>query len=108
MNVVQETLPLNPTVTDEITLDEIMDAIDPLRHLRNQDSLTDCDERIIPAQPHTIQNETIQLSFSKFLQNERSILIQVTLKVDASPGCGGIAWPAGEVRFCDRPFTTSV
>ncbi|KAG1715978.1 hypothetical protein ID866_1202 [Astraeus odoratus] len=85
-----------PIVANEIALDEALDAIDPLRHLRNQDDLDDHDAQqdIVPTQPRSIQNETIQLSFPISSDKES---IQITLKVDASPGCGGIAWPAGEV-----------
>lgn len=83
---------LDPFIlSNEIALDEALDALDPLRHLRSDDSLGDDGDSqdIVPVQPQSTYNELIRLSFSG---------IHVELKVDASPGCGGIAWPAGEVR----------
>ena len=92
---------LSPSIpVDGIALDELLDIIDPLRHLRNQDDLDDHEDRhVVPTQPHSIQNERMQLTFPGRAPKEHaSPLINITLKVDASPGCGGIAWPAGEVR----------
>lgn len=66
--------------------EEQLDDADPLRHLRQQDS--DDLLPLVPAQPPSIHNETLHLNFQD---------ITVTLRVDAGPGCGGIAWPAGEV-----------
>ena len=66
--------------------EEQLDDADPLRHLRHQDS--DDLLPLVPAQPPTIHNETLHLNFQDII---------VTLQVDAGPGCGGIAWPAGEV-----------
>jgi len=66
--------------------EEQLDDADPLRHLRRQDSGDLLP--LVPVQPPSIHNETLQLNFQD---------IGVTLKVDAGPGCGGIAWPAGEV-----------
>jgi len=84
------------SVPDEIALDEALDALDPLRHLRGDESLGDNGDShtIVPVQPRSTQNELIRLSYP---ERGRSTPIHVVLKVDASPGCGGIAWPAGEV-----------
>ncbi|EIM88167.1 uncharacterized protein STEHIDRAFT_95156 [Stereum hirsutum FP-91666 SS1] len=94
----------SPTLSEE----EALDLADPLRHLRGSDhphsqskSSSD-DATFLPEQPHSIQNETISLSFpagsGKTISNgEPSRPISIKLAVDASPGCGGIAWPAGEV-----------
>jgi len=100
-NLNTTSLSLNPSIlADEIALDEVLDMIDPLRHLRNQDDLDDREARhVVPIQPRSIQNERIQLTFpNRAPKDYCSPSIQITLKVDASPGCGGIAWPAGEVR----------
>jgi hypothetical protein len=89
---------LDPSVlTNEIALDEALDTVDPLRHLRGDESLADDGDlqSIVPVQPRSIYNELIRLSFP---DRGCSTTIHVVLKVDASPGCGGIAWPAGEVR----------
>lgn len=89
---------LDPSVlSNEIALDEALDALDPLRHLRGDESLEDDGDspRIIPVQPRSAYNELIRLSFP---DRGCSTAVHVVLKVDASPGCGGIAWPAGEVR----------
>ncbi|KAI9575006.1 putative methyltransferase-domain-containing protein [Boletus coccyginus] len=88
---------LDPSVlSNEIALDEALDALDPLRHLRGDESLEDDGDspRIIPVQLRSTYNELIRLSFP---DRGCSTAVYVVLKVDASPGCGGIAWPAGEV-----------
>ncbi|QRV76637.1 phospholipase [Ceratobasidium sp. AG-Ba] len=69
---------------NEVALDEKLDALDPLRHLRG-----DTDE-VVPPQIPTVVNQTIELNFSPLEH-------PVKLVVDAGPGCGGVAWPAGEV-----------
>lgn len=66
-----------------LALEEQLDAIDPLRHLRQHDELD-----LVPAQPPSVHNQTLELAFPP---------VSIRLLVDASPGCGGIAWPAGEV-----------
>lgn len=66
--------------------EEALDIRDPLRHLRD-------DYAVVPVQPPSVLNQNIQLSFPR----SREPLV-VQLFVDASPGCGGVAWPAGEVR----------
>ncbi|KAI0079721.1 S-adenosyl-L-methionine-dependent methyltransferase [Panus rudis PR-1116 ss-1] len=76
----------------DIVLDEQLDALDPLRHLRDDDSA----DGIVPAQPKSVHDELIQLSFPTLADGLPNPLT-VKLAVDASPGCGGIAWPAGEV-----------
>lgn len=89
---------LDPSIlSNEIVLDEALDALDPLRHLRGDESLADDgdSQSIVPIQPRSTSNELIRLSFP---DRGCSTIIHVVLKVDASPGCGGIAWPAGEVR----------
>lgn len=88
---------------DEITLDEQLDAIDPLRHLRNDDGLDG--EKLIPAQVPSILNQTTTLSFPSNDGNTPNP-ISIQLFVDASPGCGGIAWPAGEVYLTTHVFIT--
>lgn len=91
----------NPPVLaslNEIALDEVLDTLDPLRHLRRDTNdfaeQDDKDTAVVPEQPRSIFDEMIQLSFPA-----DSPVVSISLKVDASPGCGGIAWPAGEV--CD-------
>lgn len=88
-------------LSNEIALDEALDALDPLRHLRGDESLGDDDgpQCIVPVQPRSTHNELIQLFFP---DHGCSTTIHAMLKVDASPGCGGIAWPAGEVRLFSR------
>ncbi|KAG2362016.1 putative methyltransferase-domain-containing protein [Suillus spraguei] len=88
--------PPEPVVSsNEIALDEALDTLDPLRHLRTDPSNfagDDEDTVIVPSQPRSILGETIRLTFPV-----DSPLVSISLKVDASNGCGGIAWPAGEV-----------
>ncbi|KAK7061456.1 putative methyltransferase-domain-containing protein [Favolaschia claudopus] len=66
------------------------DEHDPLHpFLQN----TSNDASIIPEQPRSVRHgENLQLTFSG---GDTSIALNLSL--DASPGCGGIAWPAGEV-----------
>ncbi|KEP54097.1 putative methyltransferase [Rhizoctonia solani 123E] len=71
---------------NEAALDEHLDALDPLRHLR--------DDLLIPPQAPTVVYQTIELSFPPLDR-------PVKLVVDAGPGCGGIAWPAGEARYIE-------
>lgn len=80
--------------TLDLALEEKLDALDPLRHLRNDAELDAAD--IVPRQPPSVHNQTLDLSFppaAALVSNP----IAIRLAVDASPGCGGIAWPAGEV-----------
>ena len=51
---------------------------------------TDGDNDIFPKQGPSVQLQVTQLKF-------QSLARPVKLWVDASPGCGGIAWPAGQV-----------
>lgn len=87
----------------DLALEEKLDELDPLRHLREDaDSDEDVSVRIVPVQPPSIRNHCIELSFHRdsATQNDTDAPAPITinLSVDASPGCGGIAWPAGEVR----------
>ncbi|CAE6509838.1 unnamed protein product [Rhizoctonia solani] len=77
-------LPMDPHTMNmnEAALDEHLDMLDPLRHLR--------DDYLIPPQAPTVVYQTIELSFPPLDR-------PVKLVIDAGPGCGGIAWPAGEV-----------
>lgn len=94
----------------DIALEQKLDELDPLRHLRDNHDL-DAEDRgdwdsIVPAQPPSILDQTIELTFPcstsvNLEENHRSITIR--LAVDASPGCGGIAWPAGEVHLPELP-----
>ncbi|KAG5644571.1 hypothetical protein DXG03_008145 [Asterophora parasitica] len=97
------------TFHDDLALDERLDALDPLRHLMQQPSSSDTSEdedessrvqsaveSLIPKQRRSILNESLELSFSGLGEQEQHP-IALSLAVDASPGCGGIAWPAGEV-----------
>ncbi|ELU41831.1 hypothetical protein AG1IA_04151 [Rhizoctonia solani AG-1 IA] len=71
---------------NEATLDEHLDKLDPLRHLRDDSS-----EVIVPPQIPTVARQNIEILFPPLDS-------PVKLMVDAGPGCGGIAWPAGEVH----------
>jgi len=93
---------------DDIALDEQLDNKDPLRHLMNDDDLEGIISveglsrasssrsellDVLPQQSHSIQNGILKLSFVNDPHNPLSI----SLAVDASPGCGGLAWPAGQI-----------
>ncbi|KAI0260911.1 putative methyltransferase-domain-containing protein [Gloeopeniophorella convolvens] len=77
--------------------EEALDSIDPLRHLRDVD-----DADLVPAQPPSVHDQIICIGVALPPDNEGSQQwphqnIMISLAVDAGPGCGGIAWPAGEV-----------
>ncbi|KAJ7283494.1 putative methyltransferase-domain-containing protein [Mycena rebaudengoi] len=59
----------------------------PLSHYMQQDSDSD-EASIVPRQQPSIHGEMLELSFNE---------ISVNLILDPSPGCGGVAWRAGEV-----------
>lgn len=73
---------------------EHLDIVDPFQHLASADDL-------LPAQPPSLRDQIIQIDVTLPLldADESQRTISLSLAVDASPGCGGIAWPAGEVRF---------
>jgi hypothetical protein len=79
--------PSTPTDSDSIARavaeEERLDALDPLRHYAD-----DLDLSSAPAQPRNARGEQ-RLAFGAG--------VAVTLAIDAGPGCGGLAWPAGEV-----------
>ena len=53
------------------------------------------DDSILPTQLPTTSKQTTELTFSSGQHDSPSVLVKLT--VDASPGCGGITWPAGSV-----------
>ncbi|GJJ07389.1 hypothetical protein Clacol_001591 [Clathrus columnatus] len=65
-----------------------MNALEPF--LENED-----DDSIVPKQPRTITQQITTLEISSGLLDCPSF--RINLNVNASPGCGGIAWPAGSV-----------
>ena len=83
---------------EDIALEEKLDELDPLRHLREDDSDQDSSAHLVPAQPPSIRDQTIELTFHASADTTVPAPVTIKLAVDASPGCGGIAWPAGEVR----------
>ncbi len=78
----------------DLALEEKLDEADPLRHLRNDEQHDT--EAILPAQAPSVHDQTIQLTFTSTATGVSDPLA-VKLAIDASPGCGGVAWPAGEV-----------
>ncbi len=70
----------------------------PLRHFfsapvpDNRDD--DAGVLLLPTPAPSIRDQIIQIKFET--PPHRTIVL--SLAVDAGPGCGGIAWPAGEVR----------
>ncbi|KAG6833836.1 hypothetical protein H0H87_011770 [Tephrocybe sp. NHM501043] len=83
------------TFHDDLELDEVLDELDPLRHLMQQDEDDDEPNSIIPKQLRSIRDDALHLSFSS--PQRPQLPVEIVLAVDASPGCGGIAWPAGEI-----------
>jgi hypothetical protein len=59
---------------NSVALGEMLDALDPLRHLRE-----DTNDELVPPQIPTVINQTIELAFPPLKHT-------VKLMVDASPG----------------------
>jgi hypothetical protein len=82
--------PSTPTDSDSIARavaeEERLDALDPLRHYSGGSD--DLESSSAPTQPRNARGEQY-LAFGEG--------VSVTLAIDAGPGCGGLAWPAGEV-----------
>lgn len=102
----------------EIALDEELDRQDPLRHLMDvEDSLVSLAPAtssqllaFLPEQSHTVLDDggMLRLAFTTpkspsvsddLASTHGAAPLSITLAVDASPGCGGIAWPAGQVAI---------
>lgn len=82
--------------------EEELDNVDPLRHLMGQElesvelSLSSDELLVLPMQSHSLESGILRLSF---FNNEASPKpVSIRLALDASPGCGGVAWPAGQVH----------
>lgn len=88
------TLPQSSYDMVDLVLEEQLDALDPLRHLRDDDD--GLLEDVLPAQPPSVREQVVELNFTSAVSGVPDSIV-ITLAVDASPGCGGIAWPAGEV-----------
>lgn len=88
----------------ELAVEEELDSKDPLRHLMGvEDGLVAVREpssqllAFLPAQSHSVEDGLLRLSFS-CARGGAPRSVNISLAVDASPGCGGIAWPAGQVH----------
>jgi hypothetical protein len=69
----------------------------PLRHFfspSESDNNQDNSDILPPAPAPSTRDQNIQINFGT--PHHRTIAL--SLSVDAGPGCGGIAWPAGQVR----------
>lgn len=75
---------------ENIEREEILDIQDPLRHLRSPDA----DGVLVPEQPPSILNQRTDLLIPGVNPGDPGITLKLAL--NAAPGCGGIAWPAGE------------
>lgn len=89
----------------DFQLEEKLDDIDPLRHLRYIEEPSADD--ILPSQLPSVIGEIVQISiYSRRDGLDSSKLVNIQLALDASPGCGGVAWPAGEVSRGRYSFYT--
>ncbi|KAG8861431.1 hypothetical protein FRB96_002880 [Tulasnella sp. 330] len=71
----------------------VSDDRDFLRGFSKGNAGSDDDhDAILPAQKPSFRDESMELLFET-----PGTSINVSLSVDAGPGCGGVAWPAGEV-----------
>ena len=75
---------------DIIRREEFLDKQDPLRHLR----ALDADGELVPVQTPSILAQRADLLISGVNHGDTGITVKLAL--NAAPGCGGIAWPAGE------------
>src|ERR1700674_5284979 len=108
---------VHPPNPNKLALEEMLDALDPLRHYftrtngscSNNNTAGHLDHNLVPLQPSsTIRQFSFGAAADKTLASSNTStpqlrspgpVVSINLSVDASPGCGGIAWPAGEVRF---------
>ncbi|KDR83445.1 hypothetical protein GALMADRAFT_235593 [Galerina marginata CBS 339.88] len=95
----------------DIALQEQLDGHNPLRHLMHDIELegviaSDGLARVsasmselltvLPQQSHSVQDDLLILSFVHGWDSVPRPL-SISLVVDAAPGCGGLAWPAGQI-----------
>ncbi|KAG7097232.1 hypothetical protein E1B28_004603 [Marasmius oreades] len=54
---------------------------------------------VLPGQCHSLQDKILKLTFSRTDVDEAGSAqdLSIILSVDASPGCGGVVWPAGQI-----------
>ena len=90
----------DPKFTNDLAVEEALDALDPLRHFRLEDDgqrLDLRDDYVLPIQPQLAVKQIMNLSFSGDISGAHREQLTIKLAVDASPGCGGVTWPAGQV-----------
>ena len=98
----------------ERELEENLDYTDPLRHLMHgaddfsDDDAPHIDATVLPAQRPSILGDTITLTFPDPVAHVGVAPLNVCLKVDASSGCGGMHWPAGQVSRVALCFVSSL
>ncbi|KAF9482033.1 hypothetical protein BDN70DRAFT_991519 [Pholiota conissans] len=106
------TLELDTTLKCEnIALEEQLDSTDPLRHLRDDGDLEGVISSeglarasssiselltVLPQQSQSVEDGLLKLTFAHSWDSIPRPL-SISLVVDASPGCGGLAWPAGQI-----------
>jgi len=107
-----------------IALEELLDFQDPLRHLMQQqdDELQDVISfdglarvsasasellNVLPQQHHSVEGSVLKLSFLHQWDRHPNPM-SIALHLDASPGCGGLAWAAGQVQFMSYSAAPSV
>jgi len=106
-------LDLEAPCSSDIALEERLDFQDPLRHLMHQQDhdLQDVISadglarpsvsvsellNVLPHQHHSIEDGVLRLSCLHQWHKVPNPL-SIILHLDASPGCGGLAWPAGQI-----------
>ena len=107
MSVLIQPVPvLDQYPPNDLALEEALDALDPLRHYFKsfdaKDGSSTKATTLTPPQPSLTVRETVELSFGTEIFDTHQFPrapISISLAVDASPGCGGIAWPAGQVNL---------
>jgi protein N-lysine methyltransferase METTL21A len=89
----------------QLVLEEQLDEVDPLRHLRHTEESHE--DAIIPPQPPSVLGKIAHTLIYGHRDTQSGNLVTVKLAMDMSPGCGGIAWPAGEVIcFANLPLSS--
>jgi len=75
---------------ENIKREEFLDDQDPLRHFGSPDP----DGELVPVQPRSIQKQRTDILIPGINPGDPGITIKLAL--DATSGCGGNAWLAGE------------
>ena len=91
------------SLADELSddYDSDLDRRDPMRNIRTEIHARDLASELLsalPGQHYSVLGDTVRLFFNDRGDNEDQRPVTLDILADASPGCGGVVWPAGTVN----------